>query len=475
MWIELHQSLVQHKKMDRLVRETGLGRDTALGRLCMLWLWALADRPDGELSDLTPARAGEILFLRAKQAWSFLEALERCGFLDREGESLRVHDWKDYAGRLMEARARDRERKRRDRAALRAASAPLQDPCPVADGAVGAGPVPARRSAPDPDDPVGAATSRPLSSGSPIPDPGPSPSSDSRLAGDGGCHLPPLGEGRDTPDPASSAAPTADPSAPPFPDPGPAPSSGPAGHLPPLGEGKAAPDPASPASPIPHSAFRTSNSPAAPAPSGPKEADRHARAAALARDDRTGEADHHTGVATPVRDDRTGEADRHTSVATPVRDDSAGGASPAPTTGPPVSPASRIPDRPASPIGADAARTRDYLRARGLDAEVWLGPTPELRARCEALARDLFQCFADRCPTLADRAKLLPLVTRLEPEGRRRWDEDRADLLRYAFEQAALSGAGGSWPYIEGVLQRSRLRKIGSLGQAEDYEWQREA
>ena len=74
---------------------------------------------------------------------------------------------------------------------------------------------PARRSAPDPNAPLGAASSRPLSSASPIPDPGPSPSSDSRLAGDGGCHLPPLGEGRDTPDPASSAAPTADPPAPP--------------------------------------------------------------------------------------------------------------------------------------------------------------------------------------------------------------------------------------------------------------------
>ena len=115
-----------------------------------------------------------------------------------------------------------------------------------------------------------------------------------------------------------------------------------------------------------------------------------------------------------------------------------------------------------------------YLRDRGLDAEAWLGSTPALRARSEALARDLFQCFADRSPTLADRAKLLPLVT-VAAGAERRWDEDRADLLRYAFEQAALSGAGGSWPYIEGVLQRLRQRGIETLEQAEDYEWGREA
>ena len=95
-WIELHQELAQHRKLDRLIKDTGLGRDAALGRLCLLWLWALQNRPDGDLSDLDAKRAAEIFGVTPRKAAPFLEALERCGFLDRAGESLRIHDWEDY-------------------------------------------------------------------------------------------------------------------------------------------------------------------------------------------------------------------------------------------------------------------------------------------------------------------------------------------------------------------------------------------
>ena len=98
-WIELHQELAQHRKLDRLIKDTGLGRDAALGRLCLLWLWALQNRPDGDLSDLDAKRAAEIFGVTPRKAAPFLEALERCGFLDRAGESLRIHDWEDYTDR----------------------------------------------------------------------------------------------------------------------------------------------------------------------------------------------------------------------------------------------------------------------------------------------------------------------------------------------------------------------------------------
>ncbi len=114
-WIELHQELAQHRKLDRLIKDTGLGRDAALGRLCLLWLWALQNRPDGDLSDLDAKRAAEIFGVTPRKAAPFLEALERCGFLDRAGESLRIHDWEDYTGRYSEIRRRNAERKRRSR------------------------------------------------------------------------------------------------------------------------------------------------------------------------------------------------------------------------------------------------------------------------------------------------------------------------------------------------------------------------
>lgn len=67
--------------------------------------------PTGDLSDFT---AQEIA---AACEWNgdpdlWLAALKECGWLDPDGQ---VHDWHDYAGRLIEERAKDRERKREER------------------------------------------------------------------------------------------------------------------------------------------------------------------------------------------------------------------------------------------------------------------------------------------------------------------------------------------------------------------------
>ena len=294
-WIELHQSLVEHKKMDTLVRETGLGRDTALGRLCILWLWTLGNRPDGCLSDLDGRRLGQILSLPPRKAQGFLEALEHSGFLDRRDGGLWVHDWEDYAGRLLELRRRDRDRKRLARSQKREA------PCP----------------------PDGGGTS---------------------------------------------------------------------------GAGPALPYPTQP---------------------------------------------------DPTQADRTQSLSSSGAAA-----GGAGGREEALSQG-----------------------LRDYLTERGLRAESWLGATPELLDHSRRLTEELFQVFCSRLPTEVDYARIFPLVTDYRPEDGacpRRWDGDREDLLRYAFEQAALSGAGGSWPYIDGVLLRLHQRGITTRNQAEDYELRRD-
>lgn len=54
-WIELHQSLPQHRKLLALRDALGLRTPAALGHMCLLWLWALDNAPDGDLSAL-PAR-----------------------------------------------------------------------------------------------------------------------------------------------------------------------------------------------------------------------------------------------------------------------------------------------------------------------------------------------------------------------------------------------------------------------------------
>jgi len=76
-----------------------------------LWTWALDNAPDGDMSSLPP----RVIAFGA--AWRgdpvvFVEAAIRSGWLDREGDKLIIHDWNDYAGRLIEKRRHDAERKR---------------------------------------------------------------------------------------------------------------------------------------------------------------------------------------------------------------------------------------------------------------------------------------------------------------------------------------------------------------------------
>ena len=61
-WMELHQSLPQNKKTLRLKRLLKIRTPQAVGHLCMLWLWAIDNAPDGDLTPFgatgTPARTG---------------------------------------------------------------------------------------------------------------------------------------------------------------------------------------------------------------------------------------------------------------------------------------------------------------------------------------------------------------------------------------------------------------------------------
>lgn len=289
-WIELHPELVEHKKLKALMRLTGAGRDACVGRLCILWLWAMSNRADGDLSDVDNADFARLWELGPRKAAAFRDGLEQSGFLDRTQGRLLIHDWEDYAGRLLEARRRDRDRKRETRRREREAA-----PCP-ADG----------------DQP----------------------------SGDG---------------------------------------------------------------------------PALPYPTPPNQ-----------------------------------------------------------------TPPNQIFSDDAAPSGArpgEEAEMAEYLLERGLKADGWFGATAELLERNRELTDQIFRAFCTRRPTQADYGRMFPLATVREdgPKGeiRLHWDEDRASLLRYAFEQAALNGAGGKWNYVDGVLQRLGRRGLRSAWDAEGYDLER--
>lgn len=110
-WIELHQNLSNHPKLIRLAARLEVDRIKALGHIVSLWLWALDYAEDGNLKGFGAVE------IAAGAGWpgdpqQFLKALQDCRWMDK----MAIHDWMDYAGRLVEKRVANRERMREKRA-----------------------------------------------------------------------------------------------------------------------------------------------------------------------------------------------------------------------------------------------------------------------------------------------------------------------------------------------------------------------
>jgi hypothetical protein len=121
-WIESHQTLREHPKLLRLSRLLDIHRTSAAGLLHFLWWWALDHAEDGDITDYDPVD------IALAAGWEgdpdvLMRALVDCGpggkdgFIAVEGERLVLHDWWDYAGKLVDRRVKDRERKKAQREA----------------------------------------------------------------------------------------------------------------------------------------------------------------------------------------------------------------------------------------------------------------------------------------------------------------------------------------------------------------------
>lgn len=114
-WIELHQTLPTNKKTLRLKRLLKCNTAQAVGHVCMLWLWALDNAEDGDLSPFDGDEIAEISGYTGKG--DFVLALQHAGFLD----GMMIHDWDEYSGALigkreyMREQNRERKRKQRDK------------------------------------------------------------------------------------------------------------------------------------------------------------------------------------------------------------------------------------------------------------------------------------------------------------------------------------------------------------------------
>lgn len=113
-WIELHQAVWSHKKTLILAAELNIKDMYAAAHMAHLWSWGLDNTPDGDLSDL-PYKV-----IASGAGWdgepeAFVKAAIKAGWFDETETGLLIHDWDEYAGKLMERRNAERERSRQRR------------------------------------------------------------------------------------------------------------------------------------------------------------------------------------------------------------------------------------------------------------------------------------------------------------------------------------------------------------------------
>lgn len=115
-WIQVHQQLKDHRKLLAVSDDLDIEPAHMLGLLVSFWLWALDNAPSGSLAGISNR-----MITRAAQ-WNgdpdmFVNAMKHAGFLDESSSgTLAIHDWYEYAGKLIDQREAERNRSRRRRA-----------------------------------------------------------------------------------------------------------------------------------------------------------------------------------------------------------------------------------------------------------------------------------------------------------------------------------------------------------------------
>ncbi len=141
-WIELHQTLPNHRKIMKLRRILKIKTPQAVGHVAMLWLWSIDNAPDGDLSrvDIEDIAAA---CEWTKSAETFVNAMKAAELID---DDMKLHDWGEYTGQLMERREERRKKDRERQARYRAKKAAQK----AAEGAGGQKPTPPPEPMPEP-------------------------------------------------------------------------------------------------------------------------------------------------------------------------------------------------------------------------------------------------------------------------------------------------------------------------------------
>jgi hypothetical protein len=101
-WIESHQDIREHPKTYALMEKLHLDKRGAVGMVHLLWWWVLDNAMEGEIRQPNGAVARAVEW--DGDARELVDALISSGWLDREEGYLRVHDWLERAGPIVEKR-----------------------------------------------------------------------------------------------------------------------------------------------------------------------------------------------------------------------------------------------------------------------------------------------------------------------------------------------------------------------------------
>lgn len=103
MWFEAHETMARHPKTLKLARLLKVDRRYAVGLLHDLFSWGLtAAEKDGALRGMEAADIASALDASGKKGKAVVDCLVEAGYLDLRDGTYFIHDWYDYAGKLME-------------------------------------------------------------------------------------------------------------------------------------------------------------------------------------------------------------------------------------------------------------------------------------------------------------------------------------------------------------------------------------
>lgn len=115
-WIELHQSVIKHRKTLAVAEALGKPRQLIVGHLSELWCWAIDAAPEGGPLSAQQLKEGAGW---AGNAQRFADALCTAGYIDVTDCGYALHNWPDYAERLSQKRHANKVRQRKHREEIR--------------------------------------------------------------------------------------------------------------------------------------------------------------------------------------------------------------------------------------------------------------------------------------------------------------------------------------------------------------------